>query len=485
MRKWLPASKSYCFCWPLLLLVLSNLAVYTAQAQANRADTASFTLTGAKLENLGGAVVGQPHQLVLLNVTQPGRGRTLVQQYWRDEHLRSRRLASFTLPGKLDLALAQGAAHHLLLQLISRDTLVMVSVDTLGRLVAQVRQPLAMRRGLFEASDLSLPEADVFVTAEQQKDSHCRLVCRSPDLTVRWEKTFGPTPNATLTASAADATHLWLVLMTDYQSRHPISTAVCLDLATGQELGRVALTNEQARRVPSAVEMGPAHSLLVAGHAFEGGAAVLRRSGDLFFQRLSPTGQVLADHLTDFEREPTLHGAEAERVQWQMIWPATQGQIQLLGETYSSTSAGGGILAGSLTMGIAGQTVLRPKDVVSVRLNASGEVAQLRIVPLPFDKGSFSWPYYAQGRVIANMAMAAGTFRTRGLAADSMLVVLHSPQQTQVLDLRSGQLQAVRPAPDKGVSDVLYTGNDFIIIGEARPNKRTLRLLRVPLPTSK
>jgi len=47
--------------------------------------------------------------------------------------------------------------------------------------------------------------------------------------------------------------------MTDYQSRHPVSTAVCLDLATGQELGRVALTNEQARRVPSAVAMGPGH----------------------------------------------------------------------------------------------------------------------------------------------------------------------------------------------------------------------------------
>jgi hypothetical protein len=429
--------------------------------------------------------VGQPHQLVLLNVTQPGRGRTLVEQYWRDEHLRMRRQASFTLPGKLELALAQGAAHHMLLQLLSRDTLVLASVDTLGRLVAQVRQPLAMRRGLFDASELSLPSADVFVTAEQQKDSRCRLVCRSPDLKVRWEKTFGPTLNATLTASAADSTRLWLVLMTDYQSRHPISTAVCLDLATGQEIGRVALTNEQARRVPSAVEMGPGHSLLIVGHAFEGEAAVLRRSGDLFFQRLSPTGQVLADHLTNFEHEPTLHGAEAERVQWQLIWPLAQGQVQLVGETYTSTSAGGGILAASVTMGIAGQTVLRPKDIVSVRLDAAGQVAQLRIVPLPLDKGSFSWPYYAQGRVMANMATAAGTFRTRGLTADSTQLVLQSPQQTQTLDLRTGQLRPVRPVPDKGASDVMYVGNDFLIIGEARPSKRTLRLLRVPLPSAK
>lgn len=469
----------------LASLLVSGLAAHTAQAQASRADTASFTLSGAKLEDLGGALVGQPHQLVLLNVTQPGHGRTLVQQYWRDEHLRARRLASFSLPGKLDLALAQGAAHHLLLQLLSRDTLVLASVDTLGRLVAQVRQPLAMRRGQFEAADLSLPNADVFVTAEQQKDSRCRLVCRAPDLSVRWEKTFGPTPNATLTASAADATHLWVVLMTDYQSRHPISTAVCLDLATGQELGRVALTNEQARRVPSAVEMGPGHSLLVAGHAFDGDAAVLRRSGDLFFQRLSPTGQVLADHLTDFEHEPTLHGAEAERVQWQLIWPVAQGQVQLVGETYTSTSAGGGLLTGAVTMGIKDQAVLRPKDVVSVRLGSAGQVEQLRIVSLPLDKGSFSLPYYTQGRIIANMATAAGTFRTRGLTADSTQLVLQSPQQTQTLDLRTGQLRPLRPAPDKGAADVLYVGRDFVIIGEARPSKRTLRLLRVPVPTAK
>ena len=43
----------------------------------------------------------------------------------------------------------------------------------------------------------------------------------------------------------------------------------------------------------------------------------------------------------------------------------------------------------------------------------------------------------------------------------------------------------MRPAPGKGAADVMYVGNDFVIIGEAQPSKRTLRLLRVPLPTGK
>jgi hypothetical protein len=188
---------------------------------------------------------------------------------------------------------------------------------------------------------------------------------------------------------------------------------------------------------------------------------------------------VLADHRTDVECEPTLQGAGAERIQWQLIWPVAQGQ--LIGETSSSTSAGGGIRHD----GYCGQTVRRPEDVVSVRLGVAGEVARLRIVPLPPDKGSFAWPYYAQGRVMANRATAAGTCRTRSLAADSTLLVRQSPQQTQMLDLRTGQLQRVRPAPDKGATDMMYVGNDFVIIGAARASKRTWRLRRVPLLAGK
>jgi hypothetical protein len=108
-------------------------------------------------------------------------------------------------------------------------------------------------------------------------------------------------------------------------------------------------------------------------------------------------------------------------------------------------------------------------------------VEKLRIVPLPLDKGDFSYPYYREGRIMARMAMEAGAFRTRGVAADSTVLVLRSPQQVQTLNLQSGQLHAVRPAPDKGLADVLYVGEDFVIVAEARPAKHTLRLLRVPL----
>jgi hypothetical protein len=477
------SQKTYCFQWKwlwqlLLVGALGHSSVALAQASH---DTASFTLGNAKLQNLGGATIAQPRRLVLLNVTHPGHDQTLVEQYWRDEHLRPRRQAHFTLRGKLELASAQGTAHYLLVQLLSRDSLVLVTVDTLGRVVAQARQALAVRRGLFGASDIGLEKADAFITIEQQRENTCRLVCRSANLAVRWEKTFGPTPSAMLTATAADSTHLWVILMADYDKRHPLSTAVCLDLATGRELARVALTNEQARRVPTVAEMGPGHTLLVAGHAFEGEAAILRRTGDLFFQRLGPDGRILTDQLTDFEKEPELHGAAAERVQWQLLWPLARGGVQLVGETYTSTSMGGGILKGSLTMGLAGQTVLRPKDVVSVQLTASGQVEKLRIVPLPLDKGDFSYPYYREGRIMARMAMEAGAFRTRGVAADSTVLVLRSPQQVQTLNLQSGQLHAVRPAPYKGLADVLYIGEDFVIVAEARPAKHTLRLLRVPL----
>ena len=158
--------------------------------------------------------------------------------------------------------------------------------------------------------------------------------------------------------------------------------------------------------------------------------------------------------------------------------------MHLIGETYTSTSAGGGILAAaSVTISIAGQTVLRSKDIVSVRLGAAGQVEQLRIVRLPLDKGSFA--YYAQGRVMARMATEAGTLRVRGFMDDSTHLILRSPQQIQTLDLLSGQLSAVRPAPGKGQADVLYIGSDFVIVGEARPARHILRLVRVLLAASR
>jgi hypothetical protein len=58
-------------------------------------------------------------------------------------------------------------------------------------------------------------------------------------------------------------------------------------------------------------------------------------------------------------------------------------------------------------------------------------------------------------------------------------------QEVQTLDLRSRQLHAVLPAPDKGLAEVLYIGEDFVIIAEARLAKHTLRLVRVPLSAPK
>lgn len=470
-----------CWWWVVLATLLGGSLAARAQA---RPDTASCVLRGGQLRNLGGTMLSHSRQLVLVSVQPPSHNQTLVEQQWRDEQLRLRRTTQLRLSGKLELAAVQSTAHYVLLQLLSRDSLVLATVDTLGRLVAQVRQPLAVRRGLFGASDLELKKADNFLTIEQQRETSCRLVCRAPNLALRWEKTFGPTPEANLLTAAADSTHLWVILMADYDKRHPSSTAVCLDLATGRELTRVELTNEKARRVPSVAEMGPGHSLLVAGHAFDGEAAVRRRTGDLFFQRLSPSGQVLSDYLTDFEQAPALHGAAAEHVQWQLLWPTGQNRVRLVGETYTSTSAGSSIAAGAFTMGLAGQATLRPQEVVSLELNPGGQVEQLRVVPLPLDKSSFTVPNFRQARILARMALEAGTFRTRGLAYDSTTLVLSSPQQIQTLNLRTSRLQLVRPAPEKGTADVLYVGKDYLLLGEVRNSKNSMRILRVPLPTA-
>ena len=127
--------------WLVATVILLGASGWLPAQAQGRADTASFTLSNAHLENVGGTVLGTPRQLVLVSLTYPNRSHTLVQNYWQDERLR--RQTQLTLPGHLDLDTVQGARHYMLVQLLSRDSLVLATVDTAGRLLAQVRQPLA------------------------------------------------------------------------------------------------------------------------------------------------------------------------------------------------------------------------------------------------------------------------------------------------------------------------------------------------------
>lgn len=453
-----------------------------AQAQTV-ADTASYTLSKLNLANLGGALLPKTNQMLLVEAQHPHRDSTLVRQWWFDERLRLRRRAVLPLRGKnLRPTSVQAAGTHALLYLTGRDSLYLVVVDTAGRPVARAREALPRPRKQHTLLALDVPSLNGFLLVQQRLEGACLLTCRNPDLTVRWQKTLGPEER--LVSVAADSTHLWAIAVHNGISRHPTSTALCLDLATGAELSQTFLSAPQNRRLPAIAGMGPGHALLVAGYAYRGQGMNRHHSGDLFVQQLSPTGQVLADQQVPLR--PVLKNlqAHARKVAWQLVQPAAPGGVQVVGETYTTSSAASCTLRTIFSAGLLGFDVLRPREVVSLRVSASGQPEQLLAVPLPTDRGAFVWPFYHPPVLLAQLATESFAFRSRGILPDSATLVLRSPQRVQTFDLRTGGLTLLRTAPAQGQTEVLHVGPTFVLLGEARlPG--TLRLLRVGLPAGK
>ena len=56
----------------LLALILTATSQFSTLAQA-RTDTASFTISNARMENMGGALVTASRRLVLVSVSYPSR----------------------------------------------------------------------------------------------------------------------------------------------------------------------------------------------------------------------------------------------------------------------------------------------------------------------------------------------------------------------------------------------------------------------------
>lgn len=471
------------------LLVVIGLTLGTglrAQAQAP-ADTITYHPQGS-VRNLSGAVVPATGHLLLVEAQHPkATDSTYLRQLWLDRHLRPVRRTELRLRGhKLHPELVQAYGARVLVQLASRDTLHLLALDTTGRLVAQVREPLPQPRGQYDLLMPELPRLPGVLSLRRGKgDAETVITYRGADLRPRWQQSVDL--RAFRMQLLADSTHLWLLLMRYPTHRHPVTTAVCLSLATGAELSRTQLgpTPAHNQRIASAAHLMPDHSLLLAAHGYQGRAVNTHHSGDLVVLRLSPAGQVLDSTQLDFRRVPQQQHARGRRVAWQVVQPDGHGGAYLLGETYTTTPAMASYARGMLSFFLLSYDVLRPKDLLTLHLTPGGQAEQVRLVPLPTDRGSYVWPSYASPLAMEQMATENNGFRTRGLAADSQTVVLRSPQRVQALNLRSGQLTQLRPAPAGGQAEVLYTGPDYVLLAEARSLRGGIRLVRVALPKAR
>ena len=447
-------------------------------ARAQAVDTFTYRSL-APVRNLNGTLLPATGRLLLLEAQAAPPDSTYLRELF-DQHLRPYRRAVVRLRGKkLYPEQVQVSSNQIIVKLAHRDTLHLLALDSAGRLVGQVREPQPKPGGYKELLP-DLPALPGLLYLRHWPGKVSELSYRDASLRLRWQQRL---PKSTDVRLVADSAYVWVLQTTYRRPRHPATTLSCLSLDTGVELSRTELgpTPEHNERLVSVMQPGPGHVLTVAGHAYRGRAINSHHSGDLFVLRLSPAGQVLTSSQLPFRKLPRQLGARSNRVAWQLARPDAHGGTWLVGETYSNSSGAAGILRASVSLGLLGYSILRPKDVVSLHVTAAGQAEQVRVLPLRSDRGSFVALGLLSPVQQAQLASQTSGFRTRGLAADSATLVLRSPQQVQAINLRTGRAALRRAAPVRGRADVLYVGPDYLLLAEARSLRTGILLTRLPL----
>ncbi|RSK49512.1 hypothetical protein [Hymenobacter rigui] len=466
-------------------LIRASVLLSTVLGLAHATQAQQVTVDSIKLARIGGLYLPASRRALMFSLQPENGNTTRLRHYVFDASLRRRARQDVYLPGRVTMVNAATSRHHLLYQFRRRgtDSLLTLVVDTTGRVVHKQAE---RQRGLpwQELRGALAPLSEGFLTEEPSR-RHDKTLVRylAPNLQQQWEHRFTSTQGKVAIEQAVlDSTHLWLVVSTNAQSRRATAKAYCLELATGRVLCRMPLDYNNERRVPAVGAMGPGHSLLLAGYTFTGNRPSRTSTGQLFYTRITPDSSRQFDRRIALSQEARMLSAQGRKVLWEALQPDAAGNVRLVGETYTSTSFGGhmaiAVATGIATLGIAylNTTTLRPRDVVTLKLMADGQVAEVRSLPLP-EAGSYTVGGYLQARRMAEAAARAGVFRLRGFTPDSNRIVLRSARRVLTYDLRTGQPVTVREVPANGYFDIWFAeAKQMLLYHEQRmPQRVTLQ----------
>lgn len=466
-------------------LLRASVLLGTVLGVAHATQAQQVTIDSIRLARSGGIYLPAAQRAMLFTLQPEAGNVTRLRHEVFDPSLRRRARHDVRLPGRVTMVNTATSRHHLLYQFRRRgtDSLLTLVVDTLGQVVARqgVRQrslPWQELRGALA------PLSGGFLTEEPSR-RHNQTMVRylAPNLTQQWEHRFtSEQGKVAIEQAVLDSTHLWLVVSINAQSRRATAKAYCLELATGRVLCRQPLDFDGQRRVPGVGAMGPGHSLLLAGYSFANNRPSRTSTGQLFYTRFNTDSTRQFDRRVSLSQEARLLSAQGRKVLWEAMQPDAAGNVRLVGETYTSTSFGGhmaiAMVTAFATLGIAylNTTTLRPRDLVTLKLTADGQVVEVRSLPLP-EAGSYTVGGYLQARRMAEAAARAGVFRLRGFAPDSNRIVLRTAQRVLTYDLRTGQPVTVREVPPNGYFDIWFAeAKQLLLYHEQRmPQRVTLQ----------
>ena len=449
------------------------------------AQTQSITIDSLRLARSGGTYLPATGR-ALLYTSQLQAGATRLRHYVFTGPQAQPTQQTQRLPGRYEMLSTSSSRHHVLYQLRRRgyDTLLTVVVDTLGRVVAQRREhrPGLLARSISEAT---APRTDGFLQGDVLSKKTGLVRFLDPTLHERWRHRFTSEKGHLLIDNAvADESFAWLLITTNARSRLASTTAYCFELATGRVTCRLPLDYQNERRIPGTAIIGPGHSLLLAGYAYPNARASRARTGQLFVTQLHPDSTRSHDHTVAVSPEAGLLNAQGSKVLWQALLPEADGGVRLVGETYTSTSAGGNfainVLTKIATLGLfrLDMTTLHPRDVLTLRLSPTGQLQNLRVLPLP-EGGALTLGGYWPSRLIATVAQQAGVFRLRGVAPDSQRIVLRTDKRLLTMNLQSGQATTVQLVPSDGHLDVWFVEPRQLLLYHTQRSPQRISVERV------
>jgi hypothetical protein len=443
----------------ILLLFSSLFSLTTAPTYAQR-----LRLEEVKL-NSSGDFNSLPSGYHFLHhfVSSTTGPATTFRQVVLDSALHQRHQRDVQLVGRNVELLSYGTNRQAALYRFRRrqnDSVITAVIDTAGQVLSMARVARTSHQPRIPLT-LAVPSDSLFLLHEASSGlRNFRLHCLDLQQRERWQLTFTAHKRRTqLEQFTADDRYAWLVVSDNSRSRRLLTTAYCVELQSGKIVSTTPLDYNGERRVASTSLLGSGHSLLVVGRSYQRRRISRVRSGNLFVTRLAPDGTRLLDHLNQLSAAPGLLNAHSPKTYWQTMVADSAGNVRLVGQTFTSTSWGGnfaiGVATGIATLGFVqlSITTLRPREIVSLRLNPHGELTQSRMLPLP-ERNSYTLGGYIPAQLMAELAAQAGVFPVRALTPDGTTAVLRTKRQLVLLDLDTQRQRLLRGIEELGTDDV-------------------------------
>ncbi|MFC5269931.1 hypothetical protein [Adhaeribacter terreus] len=300
---------------------------------------------------------------------------------------------------------------------------------------------------------------------------------------VLWEQKISPEKGAQFLQLLVNNAHIWAIAATKPGTGKVIQTIYCLAGTTGNIIGQSKLNQPTDRREIGAIGFGPDQEIAINGRWFNKMRTSPNKPGQMFFTRISPTGQRLAD--ATGTNAGSMLALQKQKVLWEKLQYTPDGSWHLVGESFKSTSYMAHLLPrialGIVTFGYVnmGFSTVRTQDLLHLTLSPEGKLETFNNYRLPVT--SYTFPNWIPPYRLATLAFGQGIFRYRGHFSNPFSVIIKTPEEVKIVNTQNHQISTLTSL-DKNTNEDVFgvLGNKLLIF---RGTRKEVGMWHVELPS--